>query len=145
MAEVRVETFVAAPPERVYEATLDPHIHARTAPGRERVVAGRSPLGLDDEVTFEATHFGVRQRLTARITLLEPPFAVEDTMVRGAFRSLWHRHEFHPVKGGTRMVDEMVFYSPLGSVFDAWVLAPYMRRFLRRRGAALARLLREAG
>ena len=92
-------------------------------------------------MTFEATHLGVRQRLTARITLLDAPFAFEDTMVRGFFRSLWHRHEFHPHGEGTRMVDAMAFASPLGAAFDRWVLAPYLRRFLARRGRALAKTL----
>lgn len=92
-------------------------------------------------MTFEATHFGVRQRLTARITLLDPPFAFEDTMIRGAFRRLWHRHEFHVEPSGTRMVDRMEFASPLGGLFDRLVLVPYLRRFLEKRGEALARLL----
>lgn len=144
---VCVESFVPAPPERVFAALLDPAVHARTASGRERVVSvGVSlplrALSLGDEVTFEATHFGVRQRLTARITLLEPPTAFEDTMVRGAFRRLWHRHEFHVEPSGTRMVDRMEFASPLGALFDRWILGPYLRRFLVRRAEALARMFR---
>ncbi len=98
-------------------------------------------MELGDEVTFEATHLLVRQRLTARITLVDPPFAFEDTMVRGFFRSLWHRHEFHPDGEGTRMVDLMEFVSPLGGLFDRFVLGPYLRRFLAKRGQALAALL----
>ncbi len=143
MASIRVETLVPAKPERVYAALLDPATHARTASGHERVVSGLSPLELGDEVTFEATHFLVRQRLTARVTLVDPPRSFEDTMVRGFFRSLWHRHEFYLVEGGTRMVDHMVFRSPLGEPFDRLILAPYLRRFLQQRGAALAHLLRE--
>lgn len=140
---LRVETLLPLPPEEAFALLLDPEAHARTAPGRERVVAGTAPLALGDEATSEATHFGVRQRLTARITLLDLPRAFEDTMVSGAFRRLWHRHEFHPAQGGTRMVDEMDFASPLGAPFDRLVLAPYLRRFLVRRGEALARA--EAG
>ena len=147
---ILVETRVPTPPERVYAALLDPQTHARTASGGERVVAvvRASPtpapphgegLRIGDEVTFEATHFGVRQRLTARITLLDAPRAFEDTMVRGAFRSLRHRHEFHPEEAGTRMVDELEFASPLGGLFDRLVLGPYLRRFLTQRGEALAR------
>ncbi len=151
---VFVETLVAAPPEAVYAALLDPAVHAQTSPGRERVVRVAphpqplSPRGewggileLGDEVTFEARHFGVRQRLTARITLVDPPFAFEDTMVRSAFRRLWHRHEFHVELAGTRMVDLMEFASPLGRLFDRLILAPYLRRFLVQRGETLARLL----
>ena len=141
-SRIVVETFVPAPPEAVCAALLDPQTHARTSAGAERVVSGNSPLALGDEVTFEATHFGIRQRLTARITRLEPPFTFEDTMVRGFFRSLWHRHEFHVQPPGTRMIDIMVFESPLGRLFDRLVLAPYLRRFLVRRGAALSNDIR---
>ena len=158
VVRVRVETLVPAPPEIVFAALLDPATHARTAPGRERVASivrarlpprsslrdeplGEGELGLGDEVTFEATHFGVRQRLTARITFVDPPFAFEDTMVRGAFRRLWHRHEFHVERSGTRMVDLMEFASPAGALFDRLVLAPYLERFLAKRGEALAKML----
>lgn len=141
MATIRVETFVPAPPERVYEALLDPGMHARTAPGRERVVSGSAPLGLGDEVTFEATHFGVRQRLSARITLIDPPHAFEDTMTRGPFKRLWHRHEFLLAEGGTQMVDVMEVVSHFGAWPDRLILAPFMRRFLARRGKRLADLL----
>ena len=142
-SRVVVTTQVPAPVEIVYAALLDPATHARTASGRERVVSGNSPLGLGDEVTFEATHFGIRQRLTARITATDPPHSFEDTQVRGFFRSLVHRHEFHPEGEGTRMVDVMEFASPLGELFDRWVLGPYLTRFLVKRGAALALVLHE--
>ena len=150
---ILVETLLPAPPETAYAMLLDPAVHARTASGRERVVdvtphpqplspgGERGVLGPGDEVTFEATHFGVRQRLTARITLVDPPFAFEDTMIRGFFRLLWHWHEFHPHEGGTRMLDEMEFASPLGGLFDRLVLGSYLARFLEGRGDALRGLL----
>lgn len=106
--------------------------------------AGGWGLQLGDEVTFEATHFGVRQRLTARITAVDPPHSFEDRQVRGFFRSLVHRHEFHAEGEGTRMVDVMEFTSPLGGLFDRYVLGPYLRRFLVQRGRALAELLGSA-
>lgn len=169
---------MSAPPEAVYAALLDPDMHARTAPGREKVVAlSPSPCGsswrgrvcrkderkewadevdwrsssggwgerrilkLGDEVTFEATHFGIRQRLTARITAVDPPHSFEDTQVRGFFRSLVHRHEFHAEGEGTRMIDVMEFASPLGQLFDKFVLGPYLSRFLTKRGHSLALML----
>jgi ligand-binding SRPBCC domain-containing protein len=155
-SRVVVTTQVPAPVEIVYAALLDPEMHARTAPGRERVVdisprpsegegAGvRGRLGLGDEVTFEATHFGFRQRLTARITATDPPHSFEDRQVRGFFRHLVHLHEFMPEGEGTRMVDAMEFASPLGTLFDRYVLAPYLQRFLTKRGEALALLLQNA-
>ncbi len=135
---ITVETLIPAPPDKVYAALLDPETHAKTAGGKELVVAGNHPLVLNDEVTFEATHFGMRQRLTARITLTDPPFAFEDTMTQGAFRRLHHRHEFRAEGEACRMTDIMDFSSPLGSWLDRLVLGPYLKRFLVRRGLSLA-------
>jgi len=136
---ITVETLIPAPPEQVYAALLNPQIHAETSSGKERVIAAPSTLGLGDEVTFEATHFGIRQRLTARITLTDPPFAFEDTMTKGAFRRLHHRHEFHAAEEACRMIDIMEFTSPLGSWLDRTILGPYMKRFLVRRGFSLTK------
>lgn len=46
----------------------------------ERVISqvGSGLLTLDDELTFEAIHFGVQQLLTARITRMERPRHFED-------------------------------------------------------------------
>jgi ligand-binding SRPBCC domain-containing protein len=91
-------------------------------------------------VTWEARHFGIRQRLTARISRFERPAVFEDTQVRGPFASFRHVHEFVPRPGGTEMIDTFTFASPLGpigEVFDRVVLTAYMRRFLRARADAL--------
>lgn len=95
-------------------------------------------------MTFEATHFGVRQRLTAHVTAFEPPFLFADEMTRGAFASLTHRHEFAPAPdGGTRMTDTLEFTSPLGVLgvlADRLFLERYMRRFLEGRNRELKRI-----
>jgi len=64
----------------------------------------------------------------------------EDVMVRGAFASLHHVHEFLPRDGGTTMIDTFTFTSPLGpvgAIVDRLFLAGYMRRLLVSRGNAL--------
>jgi ligand-binding SRPBCC domain-containing protein len=97
-------------------------------------------LGPGDEVTWEATHFGVRQRLTSRITEFDPPSRFVDEMVRGAFRRFRHEHQFLAAEGGTEMVDIFDYMSPLGplgSVADHLFLRRYMTRLLRERNAYL--------
>jgi hypothetical protein len=47
-------------------------------------------IGLDEELTWEATHFGIRLRLTSRITAYRRPFHFRDSQVRGAFRRFDH-------------------------------------------------------
>ena len=64
-------------------------------------------------------------------------------MVRGAFASLHHVHEFLPRDGGTTMIDTFTFTSPLGpvgAIVDRLFLAAYMRRFIVSRGNALKRM-----
>ena len=146
MAVVRVETLIRAPIERCFDLARDPDVHTRSvAHARERVVSrtGSGLLALGDEVTFEAVHFGVRQRLTARITLLERPHLFEDQQVRGAFHSFTHLHRFEQLPGGTLMTDIFTFRSPLGPLgmlADRLFLIDYLQRFLSERAAQLKRL-----
>ena len=145
MPVIRLETLIHAPPERCFDLARDVGAHTEsTARTRERAVGGVTSglLGPGDEVTWEAIHFGVRQRLTARVTRFEPPHLFEDEMVRGAFRSFTHRHEFRPADGGTLMVDTFRYASPLGVLgvlADKLFLERYMRRFLAERAAHLKR------
>ena len=58
--------------------------------------------------------------------------------MRGPFRRLAHDHLFEPVDGGTRMRDVFEFASGL-PLLDRLVLAPHLRRFLRRRNELIKR------
>src|SRR5207253_11077884 len=99
-------------------------------------------VGTGDEMTWEATNFGVRQRLTSLITEFEPPRRFVDEMVRGAFRRFRHEHHFLAVEGGTEMLDTFDYTSPvglLGRLADVLFLRQYMSRLLRQRNAYLTR------
>lgn len=65
----------------------------------------RGLIGLGEEVTWEAHHFGIKQRLTVRITRFERPARFQDVMVSGAFKSMKHDHDFVSQPPGTLMVD----------------------------------------
>jgi len=138
-----LRTPVAAPPSRCFDMARDVDLHLRsTAASRERAVGGVTSglLGPGDEVTWEATHFGVRQRLTSRITEFDPPRRFVDEMVRGAFRRFRHEHQFLPAEGGTLIVDTFDYTAPLGPLgrlADRLFLRRYMTRLLRRRNAYL--------
>ena len=148
MPVIRVETVIRAPIERCFDLARDPGLHARSvAHTGERVVSrtGSGLLGLGDVVTFEARHFGITQRLTARITRFEPPHLFEDRMVRGAFRSVAHLHVFEPTDAGTRMVDTFPYEAPLGALVARLVLTRYLRRLLTARAAFLKRYAERDG
>jgi ligand-binding SRPBCC domain-containing protein len=143
---IRLETFIGAPIERCFDLMRNVDAHAQsTFKTRERAVGGKISglLGEGDEVTWEAVHFGVKQRLTARVTHCAPPHAFEDEMVRGAFKSFVHRHTFRQEAGGTVMVDDFTYRSPLGLLgvlADKLFLERYMRAFLNERARALKQM-----
>ena len=143
MPSIHLETFIAAPIERCFDLMRDVDLHTRSAARtHERAVAGvmTGLLEQGDEVAWEAVHLGVKQRLTVRITRCEPPHLLVDEMVRGAFKSFTHRHEFRSVSGGTVMTDDFRYTSPLGllgAVADWVFLKRYMRKFLYERALFL--------
>ena len=146
MTVVRLETLILAPIERTFDLarSIDAHVAGAEA-SRERAVAGVTSglIGLGEQVTWEARHFGVTQRLTVRITELERPHRFVDEMVSGAFRSMRHTHTFVEVTGGTEMRDVFQFEAPLGflgKVAERLFLTRYMTRFLLTRNAALKQL-----
>ena len=150
MPVIILRTQVKAPPSRCFDLARDVDLHQRsTAASRERAVAGVTSglLGLGDEVTWEATHFGIRQRLSSGITDFDPPRRFVDEMVRGAFRRFRHEHQFLPADGGTKMVDIFDYTSPLGPLgwaADKLFLQRYMTRLLRQRNAYLKRVAEAA-
>jgi len=150
MPVIVLRTRIVAPPSRCFDLARDVDLHERsTAASHERAVAGVTSglLKLGDEVTWEATHFGVRQRLTSRITEFDSPNRFVDEMVRGAFARFRHEHQFLAVEGGTEMVDIFDYtppWGPLGRLADGLFLRRYMIRLLRARNAYLKRAAESA-
>jgi ligand-binding SRPBCC domain-containing protein len=100
-------------------------------------------IGLNDEVTWEARHLGIKQRLTVRITAFERPSYFQDVMVRGAFKRMIHDHSFVEAPSRTQMIDRFEFESPFGIfgwLADQLILNAYMRRFLVERNRHLKEL-----
>ena len=143
---ITLETWIKAPIERCFDLSrnIDLHMHS-TAHTREVAIAGVTSglIGPDEQVTWEATHFGVRQRLTSRITAYNRPSHFRDSLVDGAFRRFDHDHFFEEVSGATLMRDVFDYDSPLGPVgklADCIFLKRYMARLLIRRN----KLIKEA-
>ncbi len=139
LARHRSENVDRAPIDRCFNLSRDIDLHIQsTAHTREVAVAGvtKGLIRLDEEVTWEATHFGIRQRLTSRITAYQRPFHFRDSQVRGAFKRFDHDHFFVEVTGGTLMRDVFDFESPFGILGDfanRFYLRRYMAALLKRR------------
>lgn len=146
MPIIELSTLIHAPRERAFDLARSIDAHRHTTSGtQERAVAGVTAglIGMDDEVTWEARHFGVRQRLTVRVTAFDRPKHFQDIMISGAFKCMVHDHVFEDHPLGTIMRDRFKFASPLGilgRMMDRLCLISYMHRFLVRRNEALKRL-----
>jgi ligand-binding SRPBCC domain-containing protein len=146
MPTIYLETFIRAPRELCFDLarSVDVHMDSTGRTG-ERAVAGVTSgmMSLGDEVTWEATHFGVRQRLTSRITRMERPRIFVDEMQRGAFARWHHTHTFEPHRDGTLMTDMADYASPLGllgRIADRLFLENYMTRLLLVRNAHIKKI-----
>ena len=146
MRTIVLFTLINAPRERVFDLARSIDAHQKsTEKTHERAVAGVTTglIGVNGEVTWEARHLGIRQRLTVRITAFDRPSHFQDVMVRGAFKRMTHDHTFVETGRGTQMLDRFEFESPfgiLGRMVDRFFLFGYMRRFLIRRNCQLKRL-----
>lgn len=147
MIHLRVETLIAAPVARCFDLSRSVDAHVLSAAETdERVVEGRTSglLELGEEVTWEARHFGIRQRLSSRIVVMQRPQFFQDRMTRGAFKSFEHDHLFSETPNGeTLMVDLLRIEAPwglLGRVAERCLLASHLRRFLEQRAHALKQL-----
>ncbi|MDF2989877.1 MAG: cyclase [Microbacterium sp.] len=146
MVEFELRTVVPAPRERAFARSLDIDLHvASMARSRERAVGGvtSGSIGLDEDVTWRAWHFGVPFRMTSRITELDAPHRFVDEQIRGPFASFRHEHRFEEAAAGTLMIDRVRFVAPLGVLgrVAELVLKPYLRRLIADRNAHLAREL----
>jgi ligand-binding SRPBCC domain-containing protein len=143
MAIVIVETQINVPVEVCFDLARDIGLHCETAANtNERAVAGRTSglIGLGESVTFEAVHFGIRQKLTSQVTEYDKPKRFVDEMTNGAFKSLKHIHEFTPTASGTLMKDTLDWASPLGifgKIADKLFLENYMENFIIERNNKL--------
>ena len=145
MPVIDIRMVIAAPIERCFDLSrsIDLHIESMRHT-RERAVAGKVSglIGAGEEVTWEARHFGLTQRMTSRITAFQPPAYFQDSMVQGPFASFVHDHHFSTVEGGTLVRDHVRFASPLGPLgrmADRLVITSYLRRLLERRAETIRR------
>jgi ligand-binding SRPBCC domain-containing protein len=145
VSRIHLETWIAAPVERVFDVARDLDVHQRSvAHTAERAIAGRlsGQIGLGESVTWEARHFGRRWTLTSRITGFEPPSLFVDEQVSGPFRSFRHEHRFRAADGGTLMTDDwqhVAPFGPVGRLADRLVLDGYLRGLLETRNATVKR------
>lgn len=139
MPLIKLETVINAPIERVFDLARSIDLHKNTmSKYEEKAVAGitKGLINLNETVTWEAVHFGVRQKLTSKITAFERPRHFRDSMISGAFKRFDHDHFFEQIGAETRIKDVFDYDSPLGilgKIADALFVEKHLREMLRER------------
>ena len=141
MTQIILHTEIHAPIEKCFDLSLSVDIHQlSTAHTNEKAIAGRTSgiCELNDEITWQAKHFGVTQKLRVKIIQMNRPHSFEDRMLKGAFKSMHHIHNFEYKNGITVMHDVFNYEVPfgfIGKLFDRLILKKYMTGFLLKRNA----------
>ncbi|CAN5239061.1 hypothetical protein BH09BAC3_BH09BAC3_24040 [soil metagenome] len=151
MPVIYLRTEIRAPIEKCFDLARSVEVHQiSTKRTSERAIAGRTSglCKLGDTITWEATHFGIRQKLTVEITQFNKPYVFEDRMLKGAFKSMQHVHRFEEKNDITVMTDTFQYEVPggvLGKLFDGWILKRYMTNFLMIRNDVIKSIAEKAG
>lgn len=138
--------FIKAKIEICFDLARNVKVHTQTTSNTKEKAVGGVTKGLLEEgdiVTWEAIHFGIKQRLTAKVIKMEKPNRFVDIMVKGAFQSFIHTHEFIQKDHGTLMIDRFEYKAPFGAigrVADKLFLERYMKKFIASRAFALKRI-----
>lgn len=146
MPIIKHEIHINAPIQVCFDLARDVGIHTKTmAETKERAIGGITTglLEKGDTVTWEANHLGVRQTLTAKIIEMNQPYNFTDVMIKGAFHSFTHTHEFIESGSGTIMKDTFSYKSPLGflgKLADLLFLERYMKNLLADRAKKLKKI-----
>jgi len=139
MPIIHLQTLIRSTPEICFDLSASIDLHTMsTARTEEKAIAGVTSgiIKNGESVTWEARHFGIRQKLTTKLTAYNRPHHFRDEQVKGAFKSFTHDHLFTLENGQVVMTDVFEFHSPwgiLGKVFNRFVLTNYMRVFLTER------------
>jgi ligand-binding SRPBCC domain-containing protein len=139
MPTIHLTTFIAAPPDRVFDLSRSIDLHKKSlSHSKEEAIAGTISglLELNESVTWKAKHLGKTRFLKSKLTEYKKPDMFTDEMLQGDFKKLKHQHHFKQVDNGTIMIDIFEFESPfnsLGRFFNRLYLTSYLRKLLEQR------------
>src|SRR6202012_5794050 len=137
-------TWIDAPIDRVFDLSrsVDVHLLANVHENEQALAVGgltTGLVGLGEQVTWRAKHFGLWHDLTSKATVVESPTYFQVTMVKGIFRSMQADHQLRVLPSGiTELRDIFKIAAPLpiiGPIAEALFLRRYMISLNRERNA----------
>jgi ligand-binding SRPBCC domain-containing protein len=143
MPVIHLTTFIAAPPERVFDLSrsIDLHRKAMTDYGEEAVAGTTMGLiKLNETVTWKAKHLMRTRVMQVQVTAMDRPRSFIDEMKKGDFKTMKHEHHFKQIENGTLMIDIFQFETPYGAL-GRWInkvkLTAYMEKLLEQRNQVI--------
>ena len=136
MPIIKLKTEINSTIEICFDLSRSIDLHKiSTAKTNEEAIEGTTSglINLNETVTWEATHFGIRQKLTSKITAFDKPNYFRDEQIKGAFKSIYHEHKFEQLDNKILMTDIFEFKSPFGifgKLFNKLILTNYLRNLL---------------
>lgn len=139
MPIIKLETEINAPIEICFDLSRSIDLHKiSTAKTHEEAIGGKTKglIGMNETVTWQATHFGIKQKLASKITAFNSPFYFRDEQQKGIFKSIYHEHIFEQKASFVLMIDVFKFQSPcgvFGKIFNHLILTNYLHSLLYER------------
>jgi ligand-binding SRPBCC domain-containing protein len=139
MPKIELQTHINAPILICFDLARSIDLHKiSTAKSNEEAIEGTifGLINLNETVTWQATHFGIKQKLTSKITAFESPFFFKDEQIKGIFKYLKHEHHFVQNENQVLMTDIFIFETPFGifgKIFNYLILTKYLQNLLATR------------
>lgn len=139
MPIIKLETHINSDIQICFDLSRSIDLHViSTAKTKEKAIDGRTSglISLNEFVTWQATHFGIRQKLTSHITVFNKPFHFRDEQQKGIFKFIIHDHYFKLQNDMVIMEDVFEFQSPfgfMGHLIDRFFLISYLTKLLAER------------
>ena len=136
MPIIELETKINSKIEICFDLSRSIDLHKISiAKSNEKAINGKISglIGLDEFVTWKATHFGIIQKLTSKITKYKRPFHFKDEQTKGIFKLMKHDHYFEVENNIVIMKDIFEFKSPFGifgKLFNYLILTKYLKNLL---------------
>jgi len=143
MPVIELKTSIKCSIEICFDLSRSIDLHQlSTAQTNEKAIAGRTSglINPDEFVTWQATHFGIKQKLTSKITAYNRLFYFRDEQQKGIFRFFIHDHYFQSKNKMVEMTDVFTFGSPFGFAgrfFNMIILTRHLKNLLVKRNAVI--------
>ena len=139
MPVINLETQIKSDIKICFDLSRSIDLHKiSTAKSKEEAIDGtmNGLINFGEFVTWQAFHFGIKEKLTSKITAFDSPYHFRDEQQKGAFKYIIHDHYFISDGNNVIMKDVFNFQSPLGfmgAITDKLILTKYLQKLLTER------------